>query len=216
MPSQRDAIPYMCFAPEGESHSNCQTEPFSNDTISRENESKVWIGYRHDLDVSYNGSMTFGQVLAQAKANLTEAMKAPSKSAKRDQWREAFPGFATKATGDIIQQLRQGNRAFRQASCPSDTCKTRAEELLQMEWISIKSSVTQTEVFVSSLTSLVHIKTNVGTQLIGFIFQLHGHEMIAICRNYSSSLYRFQRTDGSVSPDMFIRTVYVCPDEPEE
>ncbi|KEQ70640.1 hypothetical protein M436DRAFT_74973 [Aureobasidium namibiae CBS 147.97] len=31
--------------------------------------------------------------------------------------------------------------------------------------------------------------------------------MIAICRNYSSSLYRFQRTDGSVSTDMFIRTV---------
>jgi len=154
--------------------------------------------------------MTFNEVLAQARANLSQAMDAPSNSAKRAQFREAFPGFATRPTGDVLQQLRQGKRAFRQATCPSDTCKTRAEELLQMEWISIKSSVTKTEVFVSSLPGFAWTTTDSNGQLIGYIFRLQGREMIAICRNYSSSLYRFQRTDGSVSTDMFIRTVYVC------
>ena len=60
--------------------------------------------------------------------------------------------------------------------------------------------------------------TDSGEQLIGYIFQLQGHEMISICRNYSSSLYRFQRTDGSVCLDMFIRAVYLHPllDYPED
>lgn len=166
MPRQRDAQPYICFAPEGEPHSNCQTEPFSNDAISHENESKIWIGYRHDLDVSYDGSMTFSQVLARAESNLSEAMKAKPKSTKRAQWREAFPGFATKATSDISQQLQEGRRAFRQATCPSDTCKTKPEELLQMEWIPIQCSVTKTEVFVSFPVYLLQIKTNVRGSLL--------------------------------------------------
>lgn len=163
MPRQSELLPYICFAPEGELHGNCQNEPFSNDaTFHEHGNSEIWIGYRHDLDTSYNGGMTFGQVLARAKSNLSEAMKAKPKSTKRAQWREAFPGFATKATGDITQQLQQGKRAFRQATCPSDTYKTRPEELLQMEWISIKCSVTKTEVFVSLPIYLVQIKTNMG------------------------------------------------------
>lgn len=220
MPRQRDALPYICFASEGEPHSSCQNEPFSNDAISHEHgHSKIWIGYRHDLNTSYNGGMTFGQALARAKFNLSEAMKVKSESTeKAAQWREVFPGFVTTASSDIIQQLQQGKRAFRKATCPSNTCKARPEELLQMEWISIKCSAAKTEVFVSFQIFFVQVKTNVSKQLIGFVFQLRGHEMIAICRNYGSSLYRFQRTDGSVSPDMFIRTVYVClyADEPEE
>ena len=62
----------------------------------------------------------------------------------------------------------------------------------------------KTEVFVSSLVDAAYMDTDLSEQLIGYLFQLQGHEMIAICRNYSSSLYRFQRTDGSVSPDMFL------------
>jgi hypothetical protein len=95
-------------------------------------------------------------------------------------------------------------------------CKSGSEELLQMEWISIKSSVTKTEVFVSLSICNAHSRADSSEQLIGYVFQLQGHEMITICRNYSSSLYRFQRTDGSVSPDMFIRTVYVYPDNFEK
>jgi hypothetical protein len=150
MPRQSNALPYVCFVREGEPHSNCQNEPFSNDAIHHESkQSKIWIGYRNDLNASYNGGMTFGQVLAQAKANLSNAMKARTNSTQRAQWREAFPGFATKATGDVVKQLQQSKCAFRQATCPGDTCKSGSEELLQMEWISIKSSVTKTEVFVS-------------------------------------------------------------------
>jgi len=210
MPRQENAVPYLCFAPDGEPHGDCQTKPFANDDISRDGESKIWIGYRNDVNASYDGGMTFNDVLAQARANLSQAMAAPSKSAKRAQFREAFPGFVTSASGDIIQQLRQGKRAFRQAICPSDTCKARVKEMLQMEWISIKSSMTKTEVFVSLLPCFAWTRTDFNEQLIGYVFRLQGREMIAICRNYSSSLFRFQRTDGSVSPDMFIRTVYVC------
>jgi hypothetical protein len=149
MPRQNNALPYVCFAPDGEPHSNCQNEPFPKDSNDRENEqSKIWIGYRHDLHASYNGGMTFGAVLAQARSNLSQAMKARPNSTKRAQWREAFPGFATKATGDVPQQLQKGKRAFRSATCPSTACKYPAEQL-QIEWISVKSSVTKTEVFVS-------------------------------------------------------------------
>jgi hypothetical protein len=210
MPRPGNALPYVCFAPDGEPHSNCQNEPFSNDATYSENEqSKIWIGYRNDLNASYNGGMTFGAVLAQARSNLSQAMKARPNSTKRAQWREAFPDFATKATGDVPQQLQQGKRAFRTATCPSTACKYPAEQL-QIEWISIKSSVTKTEVFVSFLIYAALMETDFNKQLIGYVFQLQGHEMIAICRNYSSGLYRFQRTDGSVSPDMFVN-VYACP-----
>jgi hypothetical protein len=138
MPRQSNALPYVCFVREGEPHSNCQNEPFSNDAIHHESkQSKIWIGYRNDLNASYNGGMTFGQVLAQAKANLSNAMKARTNSTQRAQWR------------DVVKQLQQSKCAFRQATCPGDTCKSGSEELLQMEWISIKSSVTKTEVFVS-------------------------------------------------------------------
>jgi hypothetical protein len=217
MPRQRDAVPYVCFAPEGEPHGDYQNEPFSNDAIHRESgQSRIWIGYRNDLNASYNGGMTFNQVLAQARDNLSKAMEAQAKSDKRAQWREAFPGFATKASANVLQQLKQGNRAFRSATCPSDTCKSGSE--LKLEWISIKSSTTKTEVFVSLSACNALFRTDFSEQLIGYVFQLQGHEMITICRNYSSSLYRFQRTDGSVCLDMFIRTVYVhlFLDQPEK
>lgn len=136
MPHQCDAVPYVCFAPEGEPHGNYKNKPFSNNTIHRENgQSRIWIGYRNDLDTSYNGGMTSNQVLAQARDNLSKAMKAPAKSTKRAQWREAFPGFATKASTDVLQQLKQGNRAFRPATFPSDTCKSGSD--LKLEWFSI-------------------------------------------------------------------------------
>jgi hypothetical protein len=107
MPRRGDAVPYDCFAPQGESHGNYQNEPFSNDTVHRKSEQgKIWIGYRNDLNASYNGGMTFGQVLAQARSNLSEAMKARPNSTQRAQWREAFPGFATKATAEVVKQLQ--------------------------------------------------------------------------------------------------------------
>jgi hypothetical protein len=43
-------------------------------------------------------------------------------------------------------------------------------------------------------------------QIAGFVFDLRGDEMIVICRNYHAALYRFQRQDGSVSPDMALST----------
>jgi hypothetical protein len=153
------AVPYVCFAPEGEPHGNHQNEPFSNDAIHREDgQSRIWIGYRNDLNASYNGGMTFKQVLAQARDNLSKAMEAPGKSTKRAHWREAFPGFATKASADVLQQLKQGNRAFRPAKCPSNTCKSGPES--KLEWISIRSSTTKTEVFVSIQIFNTHTRTD--------------------------------------------------------
>jgi len=43
-------------------------------------------------------------------------------------------------------------------------------------------------------------------QIAGFVFNLRGQKMIVICRNYHFTLYRFQRQDGSVSPDMALST----------
>ena len=43
-------------------------------------------------------------------------------------------------------------------------------------------------------------------QIAGFVFNLRGQEMIVICRNYHLALYRFQRQDGIVSPDMALGT----------
>ncbi|CAD0110640.1 unnamed protein product [Aureobasidium uvarum] len=191
MPRQRNTLPYVCFAPEGELHSNCQNEPFTNDaTHHADNQSKVWIGYRNELDTSYNGRLTFRQVLAQAKANLSQAMNAKANSSKRAQWLEAFPGVATKASNQALQQLQRGRRALKQATCPNAFCKARGE-ILQMEWIAVESN------FSSSTNGF----------LVGYIFHLQGQEMITICRNYYFDLYRFQREDGTVSPDMFLRTV---------
>ncbi|KAG9730641.1 hypothetical protein KCU73_g11799, partial [Aureobasidium melanogenum] len=60
MPRRRETLPFVCFAPEGELHSDCQNEPFSNDaTFHTDDTNKIWIGYRNDLDTSYNGNMTF-------------------------------------------------------------------------------------------------------------------------------------------------------------
>ncbi|THX52550.1 hypothetical protein D6D06_06668 [Aureobasidium pullulans] len=42
--------------------------------------------------------------------------------------------------------------------------------------------------------------------ITGFVFNLRGQEMIVICRNYHLALYRFQRQDGIVSPDMALGT----------
>ncbi|KAI4716301.1 hypothetical protein E4T48_07533 [Aureobasidium sp. EXF-10727] len=136
MPRQR-TLPYVCFAPEGELHSNCQSEPFSSDAIHHaDKQSKVWIGYRNELDISYNGGLTFRQVLAQAKANLLQAMNSKPNSSKRAKWLDAFPGVATKASNQALQQLQRGERAFRKAICPNAPCKARGE-VLQMEWIAI-------------------------------------------------------------------------------
>ncbi|KAI4724804.1 hypothetical protein E4T49_07486 [Aureobasidium sp. EXF-10728] len=193
MPRQR-TLPYACFAPEGELHSDCQSEPFLNDaTHHADNQSKVWIGYRNKPDTSYNGGLTFGQVLAQAKANLSQAMNAKPNSSKRAKWLDAFPGVATKASNQALQQLERGERAFRKAVCPNAPCKARGE-VLQMEWIAID---------LDSSSS----KTVVQGFLVGYIFHLQGQEMITICRNYHFDLYRFQREDGSVSPDMFLSTI---------
>ena len=151
MPRPTNALPYVCFAPGGESHCNCQSEPFTNDAIHHEDEqSKIWMGYRHDLNASYRGGMSFGQVLAQARSNLSKAMEARPSSTKRANWREAFPGFVTRATSDVLQQLNQGKRAFKQATCPSPACESESD-LLQVEYISIKSIMLKTEFFVSSL-----------------------------------------------------------------
>lgn len=155
MPRRRKALPFVCFAPEGELHSDCQNEPFSNDaTFHADNKNKIWIGYRNDLDTSYNGGMTFRQVLAQAEVNLLQAMTAKPSSNRRAQWLEAFPGIATKASDHIVHRLERGERAFKQAMCPNSLCRGRGE-LLQMEWISIKpnasSSKQSIEGFVSCL-----------------------------------------------------------------
>ncbi|KAG9732237.1 hypothetical protein KCU59_g11971, partial [Aureobasidium melanogenum] len=194
MPRQRKKLPFVCFAPEGELRSDCQNEPFSNDaTFHADDRIKIWIGYRNDLDTSYNGSMTFGQVLAQAEVNLLHAMSAKPNSNQRAQWLEAFPGVATKASDHVVQQIDHGERAFKQAVCPNALCRERGE-LLQMEWIAIRPNASSS-------------KKSVEGFLVGYIFNLQGREMISICRNYYFDLYRFQREDGTVSPDMFLRTV---------
>ncbi|KAG9834136.1 hypothetical protein KCU98_g10475, partial [Aureobasidium melanogenum] len=194
MPRQRKKLPFVCFAPEGELHSDCQNEPFSNDaTFHADDRIKIWIGYRNDLDTSYNGSMTFRQVLAQAEVNLLQAMGAKPNSDQRAQWLEAFPGVATKASDHVVQQLEHGERAFKQAICPNALCREH-RELLQMEWIAIRPNASSS-------------KKSVEGFLVGYIFNLQGREMISICRNYYFDLYRFQREDGTVSPDMFLRTV---------
>ncbi|KAG9965803.1 hypothetical protein KCU61_g1451, partial [Aureobasidium melanogenum] len=194
MPRQRKKLPFVCFAPEGELRSDCQNEPFSNDaTFHADDRIKIWIGYRNDLDTSYNGSMTFGQVLAQAEVNLLHAMSAKPNSNQRAQWLEAFPGVATKASDHVVQQIDHGERAFKQAVCPNALCRERGE-LLQMEWIAIRPNASSS-------------KKSVEGFLVGCIFNLQGREMISICRNYYFDLYRFQREDGTVSPDMFLRTV---------
>ncbi|KAH0377031.1 hypothetical protein KCU92_g9480, partial [Aureobasidium melanogenum] len=194
MPRRRETLPFVCFAPEGELHSDCQNEPFSNDaTFHADDRNKIWIGYRNDLDTSYNGGMTFRQVLAQAEVNLLQAMSAKPNSNQRAQWLEAFPGVATKASDHVVQQLEHGERAFKQAICPNALCRERGE-LLQMEWIAIKPNASSS-------------KKSVEGFLVGYIFRLQGQEMISICRNYYFDLYRFQRRDGTVSPDMFLRTV---------
>ncbi|KAG9833581.1 hypothetical protein KCU98_g12759, partial [Aureobasidium melanogenum] len=194
MPRQRKKLLFVCFAPEGELHSDCQNEPFSNDaTFHADDRIKIWIGYRNDLDTSYNGSMTFRQVLARAEINLLQAMSAKSNSNQRAQWLEAFPGVATRASDHVFQQLEHGERAFKQAVCPNALCRERGE-LLQMEWIAIKPNASSS-------------KKSVEGFLVGYVFRLQGQEMISICRNYYFDLYRFQREDGTVSPDMFLRTV---------
>ncbi|KAH0263457.1 NAD(P)-binding protein, partial [Aureobasidium melanogenum] len=194
MPRQRKKLPFVCFAPEGELHSDCQNEPFSNDaTFHADDRNKIWIGYRNNLDTSYNGSMTFRQVLAQAEVNLLQAMSAKPNSNQRAQWLEAFPGVATKASDHVVQQLERGERAFKQATCPNALCR-KGDEVLQMEWIPIKSNASSS-------------KKSAEGFLVGYIFRLQGQEMISICRNYYFDLYRFQRDDGTISPDMFLRTV---------
>ncbi|KAI4750673.1 hypothetical protein E4T52_16754 [Aureobasidium sp. EXF-3400] len=208
--------PPVCFAPEGESHSGCQNEPFSDDANFPSHEQRsIWIGYRNDLDRSYNGGMTFRQILAQAETNLSRAMKLEN-ATDRTRMCEAFPGIAIQernADDDILRQLQQGTRAFNKANCASATCKLGAEpELLQMEWISIKS--TGTEAFVSVPINISDMDTDLSKQLVAYVFQLQGHEMITICLRYLKGLYRFQRTDGSVSPDMFLRLTPI--DEPTE
>ncbi|KAH0365651.1 NAD(P)-binding protein, partial [Aureobasidium melanogenum] len=193
MPRQRNKLPFVCFAPKGELHSDCQNEPFSNDaTFHADNRNKIWIGYRNDLDTSYKGSMTFRQVLAQAEINLLQAMIAKPNSNQRAQWLEAFPGVATKASDHIVQQLERGERAFKQATCPNAVCRKR-NEVLQMEWIAIKPNASSSK--------------SVEGFLVGYVFRLQDQEMISICRNYYFDLYRFQRVDGTISPDMFLRTV---------
>ncbi|KAI4732844.1 hypothetical protein E4T50_16597 [Aureobasidium sp. EXF-12298] len=206
--------PPVCFAPEGESHSGCQNEPFSDDANFPSHEQRsIWIGYRNDLDRSYNGGMTFRQILAQAETNLSRAMKLEN-ATDRTRMCEAFPGIAIQernADDDILRQLQQGTRAFNKANCASATCKLGAEpELLQMEWISIKS--TGTEAFVSVPINISDMDTDLSKQLVAYVFQLQGHEMITICLRYLKGLYRFQRTDGSVSPDMFLRLTLNKPD----
>ncbi|KEQ63257.1 uncharacterized protein M437DRAFT_47838 [Aureobasidium melanogenum CBS 110374] len=194
MPRQRKKSPFVCFAPEGELHSDCQNEPFSNDaTFHADDRNKIWIGYRNNLDTSYNGGMTFRQVLAQAEVNLLQAMSAKPNSIQRAQWLEAFPGVATKASDHVVQQLERGERAFKQATCPNALCR-KGDEVLQMEWIAIKSNASSS-------------KKSAEGFLVGYIFRLQGQEMISICRNYYFDLYRFQRDDGTISPDMFLRTV---------
>lgn len=150
---RRKALPFVCFAPEGELHSDCQNEPFSNDaTFHDDNTNKIWIGYRNDLDTSYNGSMTFRQILAQAEVNLLQAMNAKPSSDQRAQWLEAFPGIATKASDHIVQQLERGERAFKQAMCLNALCRERGE-VLQMEWIQIKPDVSSSKKSIKGFVS---------------------------------------------------------------
>ncbi|KAK6000237.1 hypothetical protein QM012_003869 [Aureobasidium pullulans] len=194
MPPKRKVLPAICFAAEGEPHSDCQNQPFSKDANPEaNNRNKIWIGYRHELDASYNGSRTFRQILAQAEVNLLQAMNAEPKSNERAQWLEAFPGVTITANDHIVQQLERGERAFKQAICQNVLCKKRGE-LLQIEWIPIKPSASSSTKSVEGF-------------LVGYLFRLQGQEMISVCRNYYFDSYRFQREDGTVSLDMVLRTV---------
>ncbi|KAI5251703.1 hypothetical protein E4T42_04028 [Aureobasidium subglaciale] len=185
MPRKPDPHPYICFAPPGESHSNCQTEPFSQDD-------EVWIGYRHQPDESYNGHMTFGEVLAQAEHHLSQAKANKPRSLQRAKLLDDFPGIYLTASKDTVQQLDNGHRVFKQVYCLATSCKD-AHEDLQMETI----PVTATEPGSDTATQGF---------LIGYVFDLRGHEMVTICRDYTFGRYRFQREDGSVNLDMFLRT----------
>lgn len=166
MPRRREALPFVCFAPEGELHSDCQNEPFSNDrTFHADNLNKIWIGYRNNLDTSYNGSMTFRQVLAQAEVNLLQAMNAKPSSNQRAQWLEAFPGIATKASGHIVQRLERGERAFKQSMCPNALCRERGE-LLQMEWIAIKPNASSSKKSIEGFVSYLMHSACMATDLV--------------------------------------------------
>ena len=154
---RRKALPPVCFAPEGELHSDCQNEPFSNDaTLHADGRSKIWIGYRNDLDTSYNGNVTFRQVLAQAEVNLLQAMNAKPNSNQRAQWLESFPGITTKASEHTVQQLDRGERAFKQAICQNALCRKRSE-MLQLEWIAIRPNASNLKKSVEGFVScLMH------------------------------------------------------------
>jgi hypothetical protein len=153
--------PAVCFAPGGEPHSNCQNKPFSDDAnFPSPAQRNIWIGYRNDMNRSYNGCMTFGHVLAQAESKVMV-----SENSTQTELCERFPGTTISGSrdnnDDIFQQLQQGKRAFREATCADVACETGPEpELLQMEWIPVKSSATNAEVFVSTPTYVSHTRLN--------------------------------------------------------
>ncbi|THV93797.1 hypothetical protein D6D27_04167 [Aureobasidium pullulans] len=182
--NKRKPLAWLCFASTGESHKDCVNEPFQNDA-------GIWIGFRNSPDERYNGAMTFREVLAQAKQNLIKAHQAML-DRERAEWLEVFPGVTTKVKQDIVEQLQLGERAFKEAHCQHAACK-KISEPLQMEWLSITSGAPEATQSTQGF-------------IAGFVFNLRGQEMIAICRNYHSALYRFQRQDGSVSPDMALST----------
>ncbi|KAI5245237.1 hypothetical protein E4T43_03357 [Aureobasidium subglaciale] len=185
MPRKPEPYPYICFAPPGESHSSCQKEPFSQDD-------KVWIGYRHQPDESCNGHMTFGEVLAQAAYHLSQAIANKPRSLQRAKLLDDFPGIYLTASKDTVQQLDNGHRVFKRVYCLAASCKDAHEEL-QMETIPVTATKTGSDTATQGF-------------LIGYVFDLRGHEMVTICRDYTFGRYRFQREDGSVNLDMFLRT----------
>ncbi|THX94338.1 hypothetical protein D6D08_01695 [Aureobasidium pullulans] len=182
--NKRKPLAWLCFASTGESHNDCVNEPFQNDA-------GIWIGFRNSPDESYKEAMTFREVLAQAEQNLIKAHQAKSGS-ERAEWLEEFPGVTTKVKQDIVEQLQLGKRVFEKAHCQHAACK-KVSEPLQMEWLSVTyrapEATQSTQGFIA-----------------GFVFNLRGQEMIVICRNYHLALYRFQRQDGIVSPDMALGT----------
>ncbi|THY19871.1 hypothetical protein D6D01_06980 [Aureobasidium pullulans] len=182
--NKRKPLAWLCFASTGGSHNDCVNEPFQNDA-------GIWIGFRNSPDESYKEAMTFCEVLAQAEQNLIKAHQAKP-GRERAEWLEVFPGVTTKVKQDIVEQLQLGKRAFEKAHRQHAACK-KISEPLRMEWLSITyrapEATQSTQGFIA-----------------GFVFNLRGQEMIVICRNYHLALYRFQRQDGSVSPEMALGT----------
>ncbi|TIA09581.1 hypothetical protein D6C80_08537 [Aureobasidium pullulans] len=105
---------------------------------------------------------------------------------------------------EVLAQAEQNLIKAHQAKSGSE----RAEWLEEFPGVTtkVKQDIVEQLQLGKRVFEKAHCQHAACKKITGFVFNLRGQEMIVICRNYHLALYRFQRQDGIVSPDMALGT----------